>query len=189
MVGQPAIFALNLPSSPHYLPLHKRLHRELTAVIDEFSLDKSTSPPITMTAINSTSMHFGPEWMRPKPRAQALPSPPLSTAIPTSGNSTYSAQVSPATGPSFKERDEAHPFRYTKEELLNIYKDGGGKAGLGLEVERWEGVVRELEGDPVSLREINEAERKVSDSRINSELPRVDPPRVFLLAFIWPYKL
>ena len=27
--------------------------------------------------------------------------------------------------------------------MLRIYKEGGGRGGLGLEVERWEGVVRE----------------------------------------------
>jgi hypothetical protein len=57
--------------------------------------------------------------------------------------------------------DEAHPFRYSKEDLLKIYKDGGGKGGLGLEVERWEGVVREVGSEPIALREMSEAEKKV----------------------------
>jgi hypothetical protein len=45
---------------------------------------------------------------------------------------------------------------------LKIYKDGGGRGGLGLEVERWEGVVRELGSEPVTLKEwTTEGERKV----------------------------
>ena len=45
--------------------------------------------------------------------------------------------------------------------MLRIYKEGGGKGGLGLEVERWEGVVREIGSEPVSLREMGDAEKKV----------------------------
>lgn len=60
-----------------------------------------------------------------------------------------------------EKRDETHPFRYSKEEMLRIYKEGGGKGGLGLEVERWEGVVRENGSDPVGLREIGDGEKKV----------------------------
>ena len=55
----------------------------------------------------------------------------------------------------------AHPFRYSKEEMLRIYKEGGGRGGLGLEVERWEGIVREVGYDPVGLKEMGEAEKKV----------------------------
>lgn len=45
--------------------------------------------------------------------------------------------------------------------MLRIYKEGGGKGGLGLEVERWEGVVREVGSEPVGLREMSESEKKV----------------------------
>lgn len=111
--------------------------------------------------MTSTTMHFGPEWMRTKhqtpTRTQPPPSPPPG---PTSGPSTYSALVSPASSQPTDKRDEAHPFRYSKEELLRIYKEGG-KGGLGLEVERWEGVVREVGTDPVGLREMGDAEKKV----------------------------
>ena len=109
-------------------------------------------------------MHFGPEWMRTKPhpssRSQPPPSPPLATA-PISGASTYSALVSPTPPTQPEKRDEAHPFRYSKEEMLRIYKEGGGRGGLGIEVERWEGVVRESGTEPIGLREMDDSEKKV----------------------------
>jgi len=109
-------------------------------------------------------MHFGPEWMRtkpqPSPRSQPPPSPPP-TATPIPGASTYSALVSPAPPSQPEKRDESHPFRYSKEEMLRIYKEGGGRCGLGIEVERWEGVVREVGTDPIGLREMDESEKKV----------------------------
>lgn len=46
--------------------------------------------------------------------------------------------------------------------MLRIYREGGGKGGLGLEVERWEGVVRETGIEPIGLKEMGEAEKKVS---------------------------
>lgn len=115
--------------------------------------------------MSTTTMHFGPEWMRPKQqsisRPQQPPSPPPANPLP-SGVSTYSALVSPAHPTHHPGiQDEVHPFRYSKEELLKIYKDGGGKAGLGLEVERWDGVVREHGSDPIALRDMSEAEKKV----------------------------
>jgi PERQ amino acid-rich with GYF domain-containing protein len=45
--------------------------------------------------------------------------------------------------------------------MLRIYKEGGGRCGLGIEVERWEGVVREVGTDPIGLREMDESEKKV----------------------------
>lgn len=114
--------------------------------------------------MSSTTMHFGPEWMRTKhqapTRSQPPPSPPLSSVQP-SGASTYSALVSPAPPAQLEKRDEAHPFRYPREELLRIFREGGGKGGLGLEVERWEGVVREVGSEPIGLRELNDTEKKV----------------------------
>jgi hypothetical protein len=108
-------------------------------------------------------MHFGPEWMRnkqPPSRTQPDPSPPP-TVNASPGASTYSALVSPAVVSQPEKRDESHPFRYSKEDLLKIYKDSSGKGGLGLEVERWEGVVREVGSEPIALREMSEAEKKV----------------------------
>lgn len=115
-------------------------------------------------------MHFGPEWMRTKhqtaSRPQPPPSPPPSSANNGQQNaSTYSALVSSAPSVDPEERDDGQPFRYSKEDMLRIYKEGGGKGGLGLEVERWEGVVREIGSDPVGLREMGDGEKKV---RVNA---------------------
>ena len=109
-------------------------------------------------------MHFGPEWMRTKQQPQARPhdpSPPP-TNISQSGTSTYSALVSGVTtNGQFDKENEDHPFRYSKDEMLRIYKESP-KQSLGLEVERWEGVVREQGSEPIALREMGEAEKKVS---------------------------
>jgi len=45
--------------------------------------------------------------------------------------------------------------------MLRIYKEGGGRGGLGLEVERWEGIVHEVSSEPTGLREMGDAEKKV----------------------------
>jgi PERQ amino acid-rich with GYF domain-containing protein len=101
--------------------------------------------------------------------------------------STYSALVSSAPPTLTDAHDEAHPFRFSKDDLLRIYKDGG-KVGLGLEVERWEGVVREHGSEPVGLREMGEAEKKVR--RIVFEscdfVRRVLKTDFTLAAFSWP---
>jgi hypothetical protein len=106
-------------------------------------------------------MQFGPEWMRTKPQnsprsgaTQAPPSPPP----PLSNSSSLSGAASTARG-----ADEANPFRYSKEDLLRIYKEGGGKGNpIAPDVEKWPEVVRETEAEPISVREITNEERKVS---------------------------
>lgn len=110
-------------------------------------------------------MHFGPEWMRTKSQplsSQLQPSPPSPNTLQPQASTlaTYSALVS-VTPVVSEKLDESHPFRYSKEELLAIYREGGGKGGLGLEVDRWEGVVREVALEPVTLREMTDAEKKV----------------------------
>ncbi len=107
-------------------------------------------------------MHFGPEWMRPKHalRPQNPPSPPPNPNAP-SGVSSYSALLTPSPNNTQESSDSANPFLYSKEDLLKFYKDGGGRRGLGLDVERWEGVVREVGSEPVALKEWTEGERKV----------------------------
>ncbi len=50
---------------------------------------------------------------------------------------------------------------------MQIFRDGAGQAGLGLEVERWEGVVREVSTEPTALREMSEAEKKVSNPALS----------------------
>jgi PERQ amino acid-rich with GYF domain-containing protein len=133
-------------------------------------------------------MHFGPEWMRtkpqPSPRSQPPPSPPTTSTPITTGASTYSALVSPAPPTQPEKRDEAHPFRYSKEEMLRIYKEGGGKGGLGIEVERWEGVVREVGTDPIGLREIDDSEKKVRT--VISEKFLLKDLTSSVTAFCWP---
>ncbi|GJE87887.1 GYF domain-containing protein [Phanerochaete sordida] len=122
--------------------------------------------------MTTTTMHFGPEWMRTKQApTRTNPSPPLTTSGAT-GASSYSALVTPATQAPPEKRDLAHPFRYSKEDLIRIYKEGGGKGGLGLEVERWEGIVRELGADPVSLKGMSEPEKKLFAGPLNSEMRR-----------------
>jgi hypothetical protein len=85
-------------------------------------------------------------------------------ASPPSSSASYPALVLPHTGPQTEPNDEAHPFRYSKEEMLRIYRENVGKGSLGLEVERWEGVVREVASEPIGLRELSEAEKKASHS-------------------------
>ncbi|KAG2350609.1 hypothetical protein BDR05DRAFT_954714 [Suillus weaverae] len=126
----------------------------------------------------TTTMHFGPEWMRAKPqtpaaRPQAPPSPPpaLSNTQQTNA-STYSALVTPVAAPEPEKRDECRPFRYPKETMLRIYKEGGGRGGLGLEVERWEGIVHEVSSEPTGLREMSDTEKKLFAGPLNSELRR-----------------
>ncbi|KAF9040365.1 hypothetical protein BDZ89DRAFT_1156583 [Hymenopellis radicata] len=125
--------------------------------------------------MTTSTLHFGPEWMRTKqPAPRSLPEqtlPPPTTA-PPSNASTYSALVSPAQQPQSDTRDDSHPFRYSKDELLQIFRDGAGQAGLGLEVERWEGVVREVSTEPTALREMGEAEKKLFAGSLNSDLRR-----------------
>lgn len=118
--------------------------------------------------MSTTTMHFGPEWMRtkqhPTARVQNPPSPPA----------TYSTLVSIPPMP-FEERDDPNPFRYSKEEMFRIYREDTNKAGLGLEVQRWEGVVREVASEPVGLREMGEAEKKLFTGSLNSDLRRRQP--------------
>ena len=112
--------------------------------------------------MTTTTMHFGPEWMLTKQApSRTNQSPPLTTSAST-GASSYSALVTPVAHAPPEKRDLAHPFRYSKEDLIRIYREGGGKGGLALEVERWEGIVREMGTDPISLKEMGEAEKKVS---------------------------
>ncbi|EMD41539.1 hypothetical protein CERSUDRAFT_110092 [Gelatoporia subvermispora B] len=122
--------------------------------------------------MTTSTMHFGPEWMRTKQGpSRPGPSPPLTAPAPP-GNSSYSALVNAAANPSVEIPDTTNPFRYSKEDMLRIYKEGGGKGGLGLEVERWDGIVREMGSDPVGLKELSEHEKKLFAGSLNSEIRR-----------------
>ncbi|TRM62398.1 hypothetical protein BD626DRAFT_499090 [Schizophyllum amplum] len=122
--------------------------------------------------MSTTTMHFGPEWMRAKPQPSPKIHPPPSPPATNASASSYSALVSPAVPVQADQRDDSHPFRYSKDDLLRIYQEGGGKTGLGLEVERWEGVVREDGAVPIALCEMSEAEKKAFAGPLNSEIRR-----------------
>ncbi|EJD03863.1 uncharacterized protein FOMMEDRAFT_154980 [Fomitiporia mediterranea MF3/22] len=85
---------------------------------------------------------------------------------------SYSALVTPQAPPVQGKRDIAHPFKYSREEMLQVYKDAGGFSELPIEVERWEGIVREPAGDPVCLSDFSETEKKLYASSLNSEIRR-----------------
>lgn len=123
-------------------------------------------------------MQFGPEWMRPKTQTSRSSTresspPPMGSPAPP-GGSTYSALLTPSVPAPTERLDGANPFKYSRDELLRIYQEGGGKGSLGLEVERWEGVVREVSNDPVALKEISEADKKVHLSHSCPSIPRSD---------------
>ncbi|KAL5495164.1 SMY2 [Sanghuangporus weigelae] len=121
--------------------------------------------------MTSTTMHFGPEWMRKQP----APAKPLATSPPPSGATSYSALVTPHAPPVQGKRDIAHPFKYSRDEMLQVFKDLGGCSELPIEVERWDGVVRESSGEPVSLSDFTEVERKLYATSLNSENRRRQP--------------
>ncbi|KAF8311278.1 hypothetical protein DL93DRAFT_1496001 [Clavulina sp. PMI_390] len=57
--------------------------------------------------------------------------------------------------------DPAHPFRYSKDQLLGVWRDGGVQKGvLGVEVARWPGIVRDSVTEPAGMREMSVEERK-----------------------------
>lgn len=132
----------------------------------------------------ASTMQFGPEWMRkakPSARPQAAASPPppsggigshQSNAHAPPGASSYSSLVTPPASSGQTKRDIAHPFKYSRDEMLQVWKDGGGSSTLPIEVERWEGIVREVAGDPICLREFSETEKKLYATSINSEIRR-----------------
>ena len=113
-------------------------------------------------------MHFGPEWMRKQstqvPRSSLTESTTvvlgLDPTAPAPPTSSYSASV--VFGAVTSEKwDGGHPLRYSKEEMIRIYQEGI-KTALGPEVERWEGIVREIAADPVGTKEMSDVEKRVS---------------------------
>ena len=111
------------------------------------------------------------QWMRKQPASAK----PLATSPPPNGSggqsngmpvppgaASYSALVTPHVPPLQGKRDIAHPFKYSRDEMLQFYKDIGGPSELPIEVERWEGVVREEASEPVCLTDLTDTERKVS---------------------------
>jgi hypothetical protein len=130
---------------------------------------------------STASLHFGPEWMRkptraaptsPNPTAVATNTTPPQTTPFVNGNgpapvpplgshSSYSALLSGTTPPPDTQPDDTLPFRYSKEQMLAVWKNGGGQGELGLEVERWQGIVREIADEPMGLKEFSSEEKKV----------------------------
>lgn len=95
-----------------------------------------------------------------------LPTPPAQTAPQLPSVSSYSSLLTSSPPPQIRSEDENYPFRYSKEQLLRVWRDGGGRGGLGLEVERWPGIVREVGGEPLGMKEMTPEERKVSYSSL-----------------------
>ncbi|KAL5518843.1 SMY2 [Sanghuangporus vaninii] len=121
--------------------------------------------------MTSTTMRFGPEWMRKQP----APTKPLATSPPPSGVASYSALVTPHAPPVQDKRDIVHPFKYSRDEMLQVFKNLGGCFELPIEVEHWDGVVRESPGEPVSLSDFTEVEKKLYATSLNSETRRRQP--------------
>ncbi|CUA68164.1 GYF domain-containing protein mpd2 [Schizosaccharomyces pombe 972h-] [Rhizoctonia solani] len=138
---------------------------------------------------SASSLHFGPEWMRKPSRSLAplspnitgnspgttsslLPTPPNPASTQLPNVSSYSSLLTSASPPpQIKSEDENYPFRYSKEQLLRVWKDGRGRGGLGLEVERWPGIVREVGGEPQGVKEMTPEERKLFSIGVNSDPP------------------
>ncbi|EJU00941.1 hypothetical protein DACRYDRAFT_22798, partial [Dacryopinax primogenitus] len=77
--------------------------------------------------------------------------------------------ITPVTG---LEEDGNRPFRYSKEQMVSVWRDGGGRGDLPIDVERWEGVTQEEGREPEAVREWNDEERRFYAGPINSEPPR-----------------
>ncbi len=63
--------------------------------------------------------------------------------------------------PQESKNDSTNPFRYSREQMLNVWKNGGGQGELGLEVERWAGIVKEVAGEPLAFVEMTPEEKRV----------------------------
>ncbi|KAG9102809.1 hypothetical protein FRC06_001073 [Ceratobasidium sp. 370] len=101
-----------------------------------------------------------------------LPTPPTQAAPALPNVSSYSSLLTSASPPpEIKSEDESYPFRYSKDQMIRVWKDGGGRGGLGLEVERWPGIVREVGGEPVGVRDMTQEERKLFSMPVNSDPP------------------
>ena len=142
---------------------------------DNDSRELFSCPNTLLDKMATTTMHFGPEWMRKQPAPASRSSqtdfhpgsataiPGLNPIAPTPPISSYSASVT--SGAVYPEkRDGSHLLRYSKEEMIRIYREGA-KPTLGPEVERWDGIIREIGADPVGMKEMNDVEKRVSTLR------------------------
>jgi len=53
--------------------------------------------------------------------------------------------------------------------MIRIYQEGV-RTALGPEVERWDGIIREIAADPVGTKEMSDVEKRVSTLRCPSSL-------------------
>ncbi|KAG8874897.1 hypothetical protein FRB97_005557 [Tulasnella sp. 331] len=98
---------------------------------------------------------------------------PVSTHSSNTGqtHSSYSSLLASPMQPSEPSSDSSNPFRYSKEQMLAVWKNGGGHGELGLEVERWPGIVTEDAGEPLGLTELTPDEKKLYAMPYNSDPP------------------
>ncbi|ODQ56580.1 hypothetical protein SAICODRAFT_16579 [Saitoella complicata NRRL Y-17804] len=145
---------------------------------------------MSTTTANNT-MNFGPEWMRRAPLSSARASPPpvQTTQHQRSGSGSYSAVLASPTSlhPSSPSSipvqltDPAHPFRYSRTEMLTVF-DGlreklTANPSFPLEMERLEIVTSEEVLEPVSEVSMTDVEKKVYGGQlgVNSEVKRREP--------------
>ncbi|KZV95601.1 hypothetical protein EXIGLDRAFT_834204 [Exidia glandulosa HHB12029] len=124
---------------------------------------------------STTALHFGPEWMRAKPAARPSPllegSPGTGTGSLGTGSPAHSYSYSLLATPASNRPGDVS-FKYSREEMLQIYKDAVSRPELSAEVERWDGVVNEDAHEPVGLHDMDEVEKKLFSLTLNSELRR-----------------
>lgn len=113
-------------------------------------------------------MAFSPEWMRKtpliKPGSQASETQTPPSSIHTGNGHQDATHSAGLVSIVQKQVDTSHPdsiFRYTKEDMLDIYRQSKAKHPLSLEVKRWEGIIRAIAVEPSNVRGMTESESKV----------------------------
>ena len=127
---------------------------------------------VRLDKMATTTMHFGPEWMRKQATAATRSSQAdfhhgtttsisgLNPTVPTPQSPSCSTLVS-SVPVNFEKRDGGHLLRYSKEEMIRIYREGMNST-LGPGVERWEGIIREIAADPIGTKDMTDVEKRVS---------------------------
>ena len=78
--------------------------------------EKSCDPPnslhkvVCLQAMSTTTMHFGPEWMRTKHNS--------SSKLPTTSSQVDVSNHASLSGAQPEKQDDANPYRYSKEEMF-----------------------------------------------------------------------
>ncbi|KZP00736.1 hypothetical protein CALVIDRAFT_210404 [Calocera viscosa TUFC12733] len=129
------------------------------------STPTSTVPPSTLKSdrpgVPSTSPAASTGSPLPSTAAQAA-----ALQETEARSSSYSSILSdfgqgPVTPVMGLEEDGGRPFRYSKEQMVAVWRDGGGRGDLPIDVERWEGVTQEEGREPEAVRDWNDEERRV----------------------------